>query len=195
MKLKPALIALLLIPWLHAIPSFSAVPQSPVLSDFDADNKLDQATLFSDGLLKQIHIAFGKSSWSSLSFQSTKAERGGLFSEDVDHDGDMDLVWTAETGGESVTWLGDGRGNFSIDRNRKVDLDTFLENSHPRVGDDANGQELQAVTPTTILIVPCGFRYQPYLCCQGPLPLPDPPPASAPFLTVNKQRGPPSRFL
>ena len=194
MRLKPLLLALLLIPWLNAIPSFGAVQQPPVLSDFDADNKLDQATLYSDGFLKQIHIAFGKSSWSSLSFQSTEPERGGLFSGDVDHDGDIDLVWTAETGGESVTWLGDGRGNFSIDRNRKVDLDSFLKDSHPRVGDDANGQELQAVSLTRILILPCGFEYRPYLCCQASLRVPDPPSASAPFLTVNKQRGPPPRL-
>jgi len=195
MRLKPLLVALLLIPWLHAIPSFGAVQQPPILSDFDADNKLDQATLYSDGLLKQIHIAFGKSSWSSLSFQSIKSERGGLFSGDVDHDGDIDLVWTAETGGESITWLGDGRGNFSIDRNRKVDPDSFLENSHPRVANDANSQELQAVSPTTILILPCGIEHHTYLGIQGSLPLPDSPSASAPFLTVNKQRGPPSRFF
>src|SRR5262249_20176529 len=99
--LRFSLIALLLIPCLHAIAGFAASPDSPniparfllgrepVLSDFDSDNKLDQATVSSEGSLKRIHISFGKSTWSSLTFESTVSEPGGLFSGDIDDDGDI----------------------------------------------------------------------------------------------------------
>jgi hypothetical protein len=202
--LKSVFIAVLVIPWLQAIFAFGAATPSavapsllfdhaPVLSDFDADNKVDQATLFSDGHLKRIHIAFGKSSWSSLSFNSTIPERGGLFSGDVDDDGHIDLVWTAENGRESITWLGDGRGNFSIDRSRKIDLNSLLRDAQPRIADRANGQEAQAVLPATLLIVAGGFEYHPYLSVQASVPAANTPSASGPFLAVNRQRGPPSK--
>jgi len=206
-KPKALLIALLLIPWLHVIPGFAAAQQPPnvsspflfqqlpVLSDFDADNKLDEATLFSDGPLKRIHIAFGKSSWSSLSFDNAVSERGGLFSGDIDHDGDIDLVWTAETSGRSVTWLGDGYGNFSIDRDRRVDVKAFLGNSRTRLTDNANGQEAQAVLLTTIVVVPLGFQYHPYLPSQASLPDTEVSAWAAPFLALIKQRGPPSKLF
>jgi hypothetical protein len=202
--LKSFLIALLLI-WLHAIPSFGAAQQQPtiprtllfhplpILSDFDSDNKLDQATLFSDGPLKRIHIAFGKSSWSSLSFDSAVQERGGLFSGDIDDDGNIDLVWAAESGGKSVTWLGDGHGNFSIDPGRKVDLRALVGNSKTRVEDHGSSQQAQAVLLSKILIVPLGFQYNPYLSFQASLPDNQTSAASAPFLAVIKQRGPPSK--
>jgi hypothetical protein len=204
--LRLTLITLLLIPWWHAIAGFAASPdlpnvpsrfllgREPILSDFDSDNKLDQATLSSEGSLKRIHIGFGKSAWSSLTFDSTVAEPGGLFSGDIDDDGDIDLVWIAESSGKSVTWLGDGHGNFSLDRHKKVDVVALLGNAHPRLNDNESGQEAQAALPTTILLVPRTFEYHPYLPCRPVTLANDTPAASMPFLALVQERGPPSQL-
>ena len=204
--LRLTLITLLLIPWWHAIAGFAASPdlpnvpsrfllgREPILSDFDSDNKLDQATLSSEGSLKRIHIGFGKSAWSSLTFDSAVAEPGGLFSGDIDDDGDIDLVWIAESSGKSVTWLGDGHGNFSLDRDRKVDVAPLLGSAQPRLADNASGRETQAALPTTILLVPRTFEYHSYLPCKAVIVAEDTPTASTRFFTVVQERGPPSQL-
>jgi len=204
--LRLSLITLLLIPWWHAIAAYAASPESPnlpspfllsrepVLSDFDSDNKLDQATLSSEGSLKRIHIGFGKSAWSSLTFDSAVSEPGGLFSGDIDDDGDIDLVWIAESSGKSVTWLGDGHGNFSLERDRKVDVVALLGNAQRRLNDNASGREAQASLPTTILLVPRTVEYHPYLPCRAVTLANDTPAASTPFFEVVQERGPPSQL-
>jgi len=204
--LRLSLITLLLIPWWHAIAAFAASPESPnipsrfllnrepLLSDFDSDNKLDQATLSSEGSLKRIHIGFGKSAWSSLTFDSTVTEPGGLFSGDIDDDGDIDLVWIAESSGKSVTWLGDGHGNFSLDRERKVDVVALLGNAHPRLNDNASGREAQATLSTTNLFVPRTFEYHSYLPRRAVTLANDTPAAPTPFFAVVQERGPPSQL-
>src|SRR5436309_2120778 len=65
----------------------------PLFADFDRDNKIDQAELVSNGVHKSVHIALGTSAWKSLSFDSGETDRGQLLSEDIDHDGDTDLIW------------------------------------------------------------------------------------------------------
>jgi len=203
--MRLSLIALLLIPWLHVTACFAAshdpsnLPSSfllarqPVLSDFDSDNKLDQATVSSEGSLKRIHIAFGKSAWSSLTFDSTVSEPGGLFSGDIDDDGDIDLVWIAESGGKSVTWLGDGHGNFSLVRDKSFDLTRLLGNTRPRFNDNTTGREVQAALLNTILLVPRTFEYHPYLPAQAAALANHASAASTPFFAVLQVRGPPSR--
>jgi len=204
--LRLSLITLLLIPWWHAIAVFATSPESPnvpspfligtepVLSDFDSDNRLDQATLSSEGSLKRIHIAFGKSAWSSLTFDSAVAEPGGLFSGDIDDDGDIDLVWIAESSGKSVTWLGDGHGNFSLDRDRKVDVAPLLGSAQPRLADNASGRETQATLSTTNLFVPRTIEYHSYLPCRAVTLANDTPAAPTPFFAVVQERGPPSQL-
>src|SRR5262249_52974770 len=155
---------------LQAVPGFAATRNSqphlstqylidnlPVFSDFDGDTELDQATLSSSGGLKSIHIVFGKSSWSSLSFDSNEADRGGLLSGDIDSDGDMDLVWISQSAGKFVAWLGDGRGHFSIAGNMKLSFDgirALLGDGAPRLADAVDVAELAAVLLNTIFIVP-----------------------------------------
>src|SRR5262245_53707975 len=85
--LRFLLIVLLLMEWLHAIPSFASSRNDqqptpprfffdsfPVFSDFDGDNRIDQASLSSKGTFKNIHVVLGKSSSSrSLSFESSES--------------------------------------------------------------------------------------------------------------------------
>ena len=97
-----------------AAPSLTPSTQ-PVFSDFDGDNKLDQAELFSQGVQKHINVTLGKFAWKSLSFDSGVQDRGRLLSTDVDSDGDTDLVWISQSEPyRFMLWVGDGRGNFSV---------------------------------------------------------------------------------
>ena len=88
--------------------------QTLVLSDFDNDGSVDRARIASEGSRKSISIQPGISgpvSW--LHFETSSNTQGSLFSEDVDDDGDADLVWTDLFHGDSVVvWLGDGTGRF-----------------------------------------------------------------------------------
>src|SRR5262249_27297359 len=106
---------------LLAVPGFAAslYPISsdtlPLFSDFDGDKKLDQAQLFSNGAQKSIHVSLGNSSSKSLYFDSGVQDHGRLVSDDIDSDGDTDLVWISQSHPRRfVTWLGDGRGNFAL---------------------------------------------------------------------------------
>src|SRR5215467_2248353 len=94
--------------------AFLVKDRLPLLSDFEGDHKLDQAILTSNGERKTIYIAFGNSSWTSVSFDSGEHDRGELVSADVNHDGDIDLVWIAQRARRFITWLGDGHGHFAI---------------------------------------------------------------------------------
>jgi hypothetical protein len=112
------LMALILAPCLilpsSAAPALTPSTQ-PVFSDFDGDNKIDQAELFSQGVQKRIHVTLGKFAWQSLSFDSGVQDRGRLLSTDVDSDGDTDLVWISQSEPyRFMLWVGDGRGNFSV---------------------------------------------------------------------------------
>ena len=120
--------ALLFISCFAALPSFAAssgVPSNsltsfspftvPLFSDFDGDHKVDHAELFSNGAQKDIHVTLGTFRSKSLSFDSGVQDHGQLLSDDIDSDGDADLVWVSQSQPRKfVMWLGDGHGNFSI---------------------------------------------------------------------------------
>jgi hypothetical protein len=115
----------------------------PLFSDFDGDNKLDQAELFSYGSLKSIHVSFGKFVWKYLSFDSGVQDRGRLVSDDVDSDGDEDLVWISQDSPTLVMWLGDGHGGFSraSGETEKQLLIVAKSYQHARLIDDADDDE------------------------------------------------------
>jgi hypothetical protein len=205
-------IALLLIEWLHGIPSFAVshdyqphlssgflLDNLPVLSDFDGDNKIDQATLSSRGSLKRIHVVLGKSSSaSSLSFESNESDRGRLISGDIDEDGHIDLVWLSRTSGNFVAWLGDGRGHFTGGKDLRLNLDRMhglLGDGAPRLDDVSNAAELAAVLLGTSFVLPGINRYHPYLAAQGSLVATETLDICSVRFAVLKQRGPPSKLF
>jgi hypothetical protein len=97
-----------------AINSALRFGQSLALADFDHDGKLDRARIASAGLRSSIEIRLGltgPSSW--LHFETLNNATGSLFSQDLDNDGDADLIWTDLLHAEAVVvWLGDGTGRF-----------------------------------------------------------------------------------
>jgi hypothetical protein len=209
-RLRFFLIALLVIPYLQAISSFGASHDAsnvrsgflfdnlPILSDLDGDDKPDRATLLSNGPFKSIQIAFGKSSWSSLSFDSTVFERGRLVSGDIDDDGDIDLIWIGETSERFVTWLGDGHGNFSIATDKKIDLNriwSLLGDATSRLSDHANRRQIQAVLVSTSLVVLRAFEYRPYLRFQPRLAVMRTPVVCGLHFSVLTERGPPLKLF
>ena len=131
-----------------ALPSFAAAqPPSfsiPLFSDFDGDSKVDQAELVSNGAQKHIHVSFGSLNWKSLSFDSGVQDRGRLVSDDIDRDGDTDIVWISQGLPRTyVLWLGDGRGNFSLAAaDERAHLRPFLSSgSQTHVGGSSDDSE------------------------------------------------------
>lgn len=88
--------------------------QTLALADFDNDGKLDRARIASAGWRGSIEIRLGftgASSW--LHFEAANQGPGSLFSQDLDNDGDADLIWTDLLHADAViVWLGDGTGRF-----------------------------------------------------------------------------------
>ena len=184
-----------------ALPAFAAshstADAQPVFSDFDGDNKLDQAELFSNGRQKNIQVAFGKFEWKSLSFDSGVQDRGRLVSDDIDSDGDTDLLWVSQSYPRRfVLWLGDGRGNFSRFTGREEDrLKVLLNwNSEARLaGDDDEEQPSCILQSSGAVAMPAGSSLSPYIR-SGRSPLAEQPSGIHPAcLSVILKRGPPSK--
>jgi hypothetical protein len=142
-----------------ALPSFAAAqPPSfsiPLFSDFDGDSKVDQAELVSNGAQKHIHVSFGSLNWKSLSFDSGVQDRGRLVSDDIDRDGDTDIVWISQGLPRTyVLWLGDGRGNFSLAAaDERKHLEPFLSGeSQTHVGGNTDDGEQDGVLQEAPLV-------------------------------------------
>ncbi len=187
-----------------AIPGFAASHRGfssdalPVFSDFDGDNKLDQAELFSNGAQKSIHVSLGKFAWQSLSFDSGSEGRGHLVSDDIDRDGDADLVWVSQDFPTTfVMWLGDGRGNFRIARGHEHDrLQDILDRSdQTHFTENPDGRESTCVVQSTPQGASERNEYRSHEIRSEPRPIASQPPCiSAVCFSVLLERGPPSQL-
>ena len=88
--------------------------QSIALSDFDADGLVDEASLDSSGSGKRVKIPLSRvGKLLVLHFDTKPGELGSLIAQDIDNDGDTDLVYTDLLHADDViVWLGDGAGQF-----------------------------------------------------------------------------------
>jgi hypothetical protein len=200
-KVLGFLFAIGLCPWFSAGSVFASSDVSaynqPVFSDFDGDNKLDQAELFSNGTHKRIHVTLGKFGWKTLSFDSGVMDRGRLVSRDIDSDGDADLIWVSQDYPQRfVTWLGDGRGNFELAPESEQQLrhieGLLWNDAQPKVIQNTNGQELSCVLVTTdhAAIPAAEYRLFPGSSKKSFSTAPVIG-ISAPGFSVNRKRGPP----
>ena len=180
-------------------PVFSAYT-SPLLSDFDGDNKLDEAQLHSQGRLKWINVRLGSPSWKSFSFDSGLSERGSLVSRDVDSDGDADLIWTSQSNPQRlVVWLGDGHGEFSVVIESAPYLNKIqgllADDSGASLADDSDNRNPACVPLTYVSIGLDGGTYEPHIDSSNRLHRISP--VSALYtrcLSVLRKRGPPSKL-
>lgn len=140
-----ALIALSWAPLAHAYlhdtpktpPSstFLSARYLPVAYDLDGDFRSDRVSLQSNGFYKTISIKFGNSRFSELGFTASSADRGTLVADDIDHDGDLDLIWVGSSGQETaVVWINDGNGDFTEAKDNAPylsELNALLSSSDP----------------------------------------------------------------
>jgi hypothetical protein len=171
----------------------------PLFADFDSDNKIDQAELVSNGVHKSIHIALGTYVWKSLSFDSGETDRGQLLSEDIDHDGDTDLIWISQTQPKTlVAWLGDGRGNFSVveERDQQRIEALFNADRESRLTDDPDASQPAGVLlpPGSAAIQSAAHRFS-VVSSQSSVPLSEPAAFCAICLSVYRKRGPPLKLF
>jgi len=97
----------------HSARFNSPLIQSQLFSDFDGDALSDVAELSADGRYKSIRIDLSNSSTTYLSFDSKVFDRGNIFSTDIDHDNDQDLVWYSAAHPQNIFfWINDGKGKF-----------------------------------------------------------------------------------
>ena len=82
-------------------------------SDLDSDLRSDRLTLHANGNERTISIRFGDARSSQISFGAGTDDPGNLITKDIDHDGDVDLVWVGRANPQrAVILLNDGDGNF-----------------------------------------------------------------------------------
>jgi hypothetical protein len=90
-----------------------AIPPQRALGDFDGDGRLDTALIqdrFGDP-----HISIRLSG--SVAEFRLEAPVTSIVDEDVDHDGDLDLVAATSTG-DVLIWLNNGHGHFAREPRR-----------------------------------------------------------------------------
>ena len=96
-------------------PKFRIAPELPVIADFDGDCRADKSELISNGFEKKIQVDFADLRSTQLRFTAKVADPGRLFAVDIDHDGDVDLVWIAPSDQRTdVVWINDGKGKFEV---------------------------------------------------------------------------------
>jgi hypothetical protein len=115
-------------------PRFGIAPALPVIADFDGDCRADKSELLSNGFEKNIRVDFADLRSTQLHFTAKVADPGELFAVDIDHDGDVDLVWIASSDQRTdVVWINDGKGKFEV---AKDDTPYVTEIDRLRSSDD-----------------------------------------------------------
>jgi len=80
----------------------------------DKDTVADRITLESNGFEKTIHIRFGDSRKQYIGFSTGCNEEGRLVAGDIDHDGDVDLIWLGNAEQKrAVVLINQGEGDFA----------------------------------------------------------------------------------
>lgn len=187
---------LLLVPSADASTDFLA--SLPVFSDFNSNYKLDLAELSSHGSHKEIRVAFEKSSWKTLTFDSGGTDPGRLFSRDVDRDGHADLIWLSLTATPKlVFWMGDGQGNFAFitDPETQATLtQEVLDRSAAWVAlNEALDNELDGLLCDDGDALQTSGDWEPhFVSSKNWTRLQPVSTISSPFLSVLQKRGPPS---
>ena len=104
------------------------------VADFDGDRLPDRAELTSDGFHKNIHLTLTSPWVTNLSFSAETLQPGSIHAEDIDHDGDYDLVWVSDQRPtQSALWLNNGIGEFA----RVADTSVYITEINRLIADES----------------------------------------------------------
>ena len=122
-------------------PSFNSAPwpvqfpdPSQTVTDFDGDRLPDRAELTSNGSYKNIHLTLSSPRVTNLHFSTETEQPGSIHAEDVDHDGDNDLIWVSDQQAtQSALWLNSGIGEFA----RVTDTSAYITDIKRLIADES----------------------------------------------------------
>ena len=112
--------------------------QSPAqaVTDFDGDRSPDLAELTSNGFHKHIHVTLSSPWVANLHFSTESQQPGSIYAEDIDHDGDNDLIWVSDwQPTQSALWLNSGIGEFA----RVADTSAYITEIKRLIADVSRG--------------------------------------------------------
>jgi len=110
--------------------------QSPAqaVTDFDGDRSPDLAELTSNGFHKHIHVTLSSPWVANLHFSTESQQPGSIYAEDIDHDGDNDLIWVSDRQPtQSALWLNSGIGEFA----RVADTSAYITEIKRLIADES----------------------------------------------------------
>jgi len=103
------------------------------VTDFDGDRLPDRAELTSNGSYKNIHLTLSSPRVTNLHFSTESQQPGSIHAEDIDHDGDNDLIWVSDQQTtQSALWLNSGIGEFA----RVTDTSAYITDIKRLIADE-----------------------------------------------------------
>src|SRR5215468_12658879 len=109
-------------------------PPAQAVTDFDGDLLPDRAELTSNGFHKHIHLTLSSPWVANLHFSTESPQPGSIYSEDIDHDGDNDLIWVSDRQPtQSALWLNSGIGEFT----RVADTSAYVTEIKRLIADES----------------------------------------------------------
>jgi hypothetical protein len=104
------------------------------VTDFDGDRLPDWAELTSNGSYKNIHLTLSSPRVTNLHFSTESQQPGSIHAEDIDHDGDNDLIWVSDQQRtQSALWLNSGIGAFT----RVADTSAYATEINRLIADES----------------------------------------------------------
>jgi len=104
------------------------------VTDFDGDRLPDRAELTSNGSYKNIHLTLSIPRVTNLHFSTDSQQPGSIHAEDIDHDGDNDLIWVSDQQTtQSALWLNSGIGEFA----RVTDTSAYITDIKRLIADES----------------------------------------------------------
>ena len=106
------------------------------VTELDGDRLPDRAELTSNGSYKNIHLTLSSPRVTNLNFSTESPQPGSIYAEDIDRDGDNDLIWVSDQQPtESELWLNNGTGDLT----RVVDTSAYISEIKRLVADESHG--------------------------------------------------------
>jgi hypothetical protein len=171
------------------------------VTDFDGDRLPDQAELTSNGAYKNVHLTLSSTLVTNLHFSTESQQPGSIRAEDIDYDGDNDLIWAADQEAtQSVLWLNNGVGEFT----RVTDTSAYITEIKRLIADESRSGIFASSVDEQLLATGAG-GYSLLKQSDGRLPIASPSITLpgfgrncavelSPCVTRYPKRGPPAKL-